>query len=161
MLQVGLNVFVKERVETSAGGQAQMLFLDGSTLTIAPNTSLTLDEYVYDPDAQKGRMAASVTKGLLRFVGGKLSKDGSVALQTPSAQIAVRGGIALIDTEASGRTTATLIYGDSLRISTPQGTQQVTRPGFAVTAEPGKPPSAPWSRPRPRPRPRGPRRAPR
>ena len=54
---------------------------------------------------------------------------------TPSAQIAVRGGIALIDTETSGRTTAPLLYGDSLQVSSAQGSQQITRPGFAVTVD--------------------------
>jgi hypothetical protein len=48
-LTVGARVLHKERIHTSPTGSVQLLFLDKSTLNIAPNTSLVIDEFVYDP----------------------------------------------------------------------------------------------------------------
>ena len=35
---------------------------------------MTIDEFVYDPKTGTGTMALSATRGVFRFVGGKLSK---------------------------------------------------------------------------------------
>ena len=48
-LTVGARVLHKERIHTSPTGSVHLLFLDKSTLSIAPNTSLVIDEFVYDP----------------------------------------------------------------------------------------------------------------
>ena len=79
---VGARVLHKERIHTSPTGSVQLLFLDKSTLSIAPNTSLVIDEFVYDPNAGTGKLAASLTRGVFRFVGGKLSKqDNAVTMR--------------------------------------------------------------------------------
>ena len=41
-------------------------------------------------------MTATVTTGVLRYVGGKISKKNDVSFLTPSGVVTVRGGIALI-----------------------------------------------------------------
>ena len=44
-----------------------------------------------------GKLAASLTRGVFRFVGGKISKlDNAVTLHTPSATIGIRGGVILV-----------------------------------------------------------------
>jgi hypothetical protein len=55
-LAVGARVMHKERIHTSPSGSAQLLFLDKSTLSVAPNTNLVIDEFVYDPVANRGHM---------------------------------------------------------------------------------------------------------
>jgi hypothetical protein len=48
-------------------------------------------------------MAANLTRGVFRFVGGKLSKqDNAVTAQTPSATIGIRGGVMLINQTPGG-----------------------------------------------------------
>src|ERR1700751_3001064 len=69
-LAVGGNVVYKEKIQSSAVGSTQILFPDQSTLNVGRNSSITIDEYVYDPNAGTGKMVASVGKGVLRFVGG-------------------------------------------------------------------------------------------
>ena len=97
MLYIGLGVQANERIETGRAGQTHLLFRDGSTLTVGPNSSLQLDKFVYDPDAKDGQLVVSTSKGLLRFVGGRISKKRPVLFKTPSAVIGIRGGIALIE----------------------------------------------------------------
>ena len=45
-------------------------------------------------------MTATVTTGVLRYVGGKISKKNDVSFLTPSGVVTVRGGIALIKVAA-------------------------------------------------------------
>ncbi|MBI3517665.1 MAG: FecR domain-containing protein [Proteobacteria bacterium] len=151
-LRVGVTVFERERVVSQPDGQAALLFRDGSSFTIGPNSDLVLDEFAYDPNTGKGQAALSLGRGVFRFVGGKLSKDGSVALTTPSAVLGVRGGIVLVEVEPAGATTATLLYGDALTVRSSTGeVVTVTRPGFSVTV-PGRgmPPGPPGRLPRDR-----------
>ncbi|HYE00204.1 MAG TPA: FecR domain-containing protein, partial [Alphaproteobacteria bacterium] len=145
-LEIGLDVFRDELVETGDAGQAQMLFLDGSSLTVGPNASLTIDEFAYDPTAATGSLAMSVAKGTLRFVGGRISKGEAVEIETPTAVIGIRGGVALVSVDgATGTTNATLVFGDQLSVQSKAGGGRVniTRPGYTTTVAPQQQQPAP------------------
>ena len=71
-LTVGARVMHNERIHTSPSGSAQLLFLDKSTLSIAPNTNLVIDEFVYDPAANRGHMLTRLAQGTLQYIGGQL-----------------------------------------------------------------------------------------
>jgi hypothetical protein len=135
VLQVGVNVVANERIVTTRSGQAQMLFLDQSAFTVGPNSDLTLDEFVYDPATDTGKLALTATKGVFRFVGGRISKKTPVTLRTPTAIIGIRGGIALVNVAPNGATRATFLFGDQMTVETPKGRKSVTRPGFSVEVE--------------------------
>ena len=95
-LTIGSNVIYKERVQTSPMGSTQIVFPDQSTLNVGRNSSIVIDEYVYDPSAGTGKMVASVSKGVLRFVGGQISHTAGVTIQTPTAVLGIRGGVATV-----------------------------------------------------------------
>ena len=144
VLRIGTNVFADERVVTAAAGQAQMLFLDESALTIGPNSDVVLDEFVYDPDIETGTLILNATKGVFRLVGGKISKKSVVVLNTPTASIGIRGGIALISIADNGTVQATFLFGESLVMESGGVTKKVTRPGYFVEqTAPGAAPSDP------------------
>src|SRR5450631_972284 len=69
-ISIGSSIAHKERIRTTTAGSVQLLFLDKTSMTIGPNSDLTIDEYVYDPNAGTGKLAATLSKGALRFVGG-------------------------------------------------------------------------------------------
>jgi FecR protein len=92
-LTIGARVLHKERIHTSPTGSLQLLFLDKSTLSIAPNTNLVIDEFVYDPASNSGHMLTKLTQGTLQYIGGQLSHQGAVTIDTPAATIGIRGGI--------------------------------------------------------------------
>lgn len=143
-LRVGVNVVANERIVTTAEGQVQMLFRDESAFTIGPNSDVVLDEFVYDPVTQTGKIAFSATKGVFRLVGGKISKKTPVTLKTPTSTIGIRGGIALVTVQPSGVTRATFLFGDSMTVESGGVEKQVTRPGFSITTESAdSPPSDP------------------
>jgi hypothetical protein len=100
-LAIGKNVVRNEKISTFNKGQVQLIFADQSTLTLAENSEIVIDEFVYDPRQQAGTMTATVTTGVLRYVGGKISKKSDVSFLTPSGVVTVRGGIALIKVTGS------------------------------------------------------------
>jgi FecR-like protein len=130
-LTVGARVLHKEHIHTSPTGSVQLLFLDKSTLNIAPNTNLVIDEFVYDPASSSGHMLTKLTQGTLQYIGGQLSHQGAVTITTPAATIGIRGGTATVDHGANG-TQVVNQYG-TITISNGGGTIVVTRPGFVVS----------------------------
>ena len=73
-LKTGLEVYFNEKVETGPVGRTLLLFKDGTAITIGPNANMTIDKYVFDPNAGTGDMALSVTKGVFRIVAGVYPK---------------------------------------------------------------------------------------
>ena len=105
---------------------------------------MVIDQFVYGPNTGTGKFAASLTRGVFPFVGGKLSKqDNAVTMRTPTATIGIRGGVFLADLAEDGRLTVHKVYGKSVTITGLDGVSQtITRNGFAVTvSRPGASPS--------------------
>jgi hypothetical protein len=124
---IGARVVHKEHIHTSPSGGVQLLFLDKSSLSIAPNTDIVIDEFVYDPNSNKGHMLATLTEGALRYVGGELSHQGEATIKTANATIGIRGGTTTV--------TPTLVidhYG-TITISNGGGTVTINMPGYEVT----------------------------
>ena len=136
-VEIGNDVFHRERLVTNAQGQAQMLFVDGSAFTVGPDSDLVLDEFVYDPTTGTGKLAATAAKGLVRFVGGKLSKSQPVTITTPTATIGIRGGIAIVSIdESSGATQATFLFGHEMTVTSANGAiERIARAGFTTTVQ--------------------------
>jgi hypothetical protein len=143
-LVIGGDVLFKEHITTNSQGQTQVLFLDKSAMTVAPNSEITIDEFVYDPTTGTGKLALSAVHGVFRFIGGKLSKnENAVSMSTPQGSLSVRGGIFLASVASIG-TAVTFVYGQGLIISNAVGSQTLTRPGYSVTvASRTTPPSQP------------------
>jgi hypothetical protein len=137
-LRIGKTVVYNERINTSGSGVVQVLLLDGSTFTVGPGSSLVIDKFVYNPSTGRGELVASFSKGALRFVGGKLSKnEPGVKVKTPAGALTVRGGIALLAVEGPNRAAAASIFGNYLALAR-GGRLTKIRPGnMFVVSGPG------------------------
>jgi hypothetical protein len=142
VLRVGTDVQANEIISTAADDRAHLVFLDGTTLTIGPSSSMTIDKFVYDPTTQKGELAVNATKGVFRIIGGRISKTSTIAVTTPAATMGIRGGIAVFGVQAS-TTTSILVFGNSLTVTANGVTQTITVPGLSVTTPTGGTPGAP------------------
>ena len=131
-LVVGNDVLYKERIATAGVGQVQLLFVDQSSLTVAPDSEVVIDEFVYDPARNTGKLAANVGKGLLRYVGGRISKQTDVTFATPGGVVGIRGGMGFIDVGAKGEMTAVFLYGIHLCVTGGGTTECATHPGYQI-----------------------------
>ncbi len=130
-LNVGANIVHKERIHTTPSGSVQLLFVDKSTLSIAPNTNLVIDEYVYDPKSNSGHMLTNLAEGALRFVGGALSHQGEASITTQDAAIGIRGGTVTVVHGPNG--TKVIDHFGIMTITNGAGTVTISRPDFFVT----------------------------
>ncbi len=136
-LGTGADVVFNERITTEASGQADILFVDRSALTVGPNSDLVIDEFVYSPDTGTGKLAASATKGVFRFVGGALSKNpDSVTIKTPAAIVGVRGGVILLAINQNGGASVYFLYGDQASVTTASGHTDLRRRSWAIDIGP-------------------------
>jgi hypothetical protein len=86
------DVYHNELIETDEDSATKLIFLDETTLTLGPRSSVVLDRFVYDPDPSKASLVITATKGIFRFASGKLPKN-AYRLHTPAATIGIRGTV--------------------------------------------------------------------
>ncbi len=132
-LIIGEPIQNKERIETNSAGTTQIIFKDTSTMTVGRNSSVIIDEFIYNPNANLGTQGLAITKGALRFVGGQVSHEQGASIKTPTATVGIRGGIALIKLGMPQGTLILLQYG-VLTVANAENTITISRPGFAVYA---------------------------
>lgn len=132
-------IFIKEklvqdeRIVSTGGGGGQVLFLDQTSLTIAPNSEVVLDKYVYDPDSDSGEMTVTVLKGAMRFVGGRISKTSPATIRTSTATIGIRGGMGNVSVGDGAETVYMHVAGFSSTITSAKETLTITREGGLAT----------------------------
>lgn len=136
MITLGAHVFENERIKTDAKGLAQVLLADGTTFTVGPNSDLTIDSFVYNPDAGTAKVVASMTKGVFRFVGGRTSKtkDG-VELNTSVGTLVIRGAIAdlvLTPSGGSNRAQFGLVFGNEIVLASQDDSERVYMAGYSI-----------------------------
>ena len=142
VLRIGIDVQANEVVTTHGNDRAHLVFLDGSSLTVGPDARLTIDKFVYDPNTKTGELAVTASQGVLRFVGGRISKTSPVTINTPSGTIGIRGGIGIFGV-GSGKTMAAFLFGKSMTVTGQGQTQTMTRANSFVIVNAGGTPSLP------------------
>jgi len=141
-LNIGKSIFFNERINTTGKGLVQVLLLDGSTFTVGPGSDLVIDKFVYDPKKGTGQIAASFSKGVMRFVGGKISKnEGGVTVDTPAGALAIRGGVVWSDFKSSKSYSVLFVFGKYVKL---QG-QTIWQPGYGFFNQNGRLETRPFS----------------
>lgn len=141
LISLGDPVVRDQRIETGPQGLVQILLADGTSFTVGPNSSIVIDSFVYDPEKQTASLAATMTKGALRFIGGKASKaSGDVKINTPIGTAGIRG--AVVDINLDGKTAdgqvipphVSLVFGKQVELNSRGSSERVFRPGFSIVA---------------------------
>lgn len=89
-LRAGGDVAFGARIETGFDSGNVDEFLDGTRMTVAADSSVTVDKYVFDPATGNGQMSVRLAKGAMRFISGGMASD-NYEIRTPNAYIGVRG----------------------------------------------------------------------
>ena len=87
-----LDIFSYDTVKTGKG-QVAIEFLDETRVDITQNSKLTIDEFVYDPNTQTGKLSLKATLGTVRYASGQIAKNSAqnISIKTPTATVSVRG----------------------------------------------------------------------
>ena len=92
LAELDSDIFSFDDVRTGNGRMA-IQFLDSSILKLTEHSKVVIDNYIYDPDPSKTKLALNMASGTARFITGKLGKinNNNILIKTPSATIAIRG----------------------------------------------------------------------
>ena len=84
-----LPIAMKDVVRTG-NGRIQITFQDNSVVKVTEQSRLIIDDFVYSPKTNGGKMGLRFASGTARFIGGKMNRP-NINLKTPTATIGVRG----------------------------------------------------------------------
>ena len=134
------NIESYDDVRTAAG-RIELQFLDESKLKLTEHSEIIIDEFVYDPDPTKSKLALNFASGTARFITGALGtidKD-NIRITTPTAEIAIRGTDFTATVDELGRTLIILLpdeFGDAsgeIVVSSMMGQVVLNKPYQATT----------------------------
>jgi len=89
----GVRLIVGDLLSTGSDGSMGVIFRDDSTLSLGPDSSLVLREFLFSPADRKLGLVASLTRGTMAYLSGLLGKlaPETVRFETPVATIGIRG----------------------------------------------------------------------
>lgn len=132
-----------DEVETE-NGRLKIEFVDETQVSLTEHTYMEIDEYVYDPDPSKSKMALNFVQGTARFATGGLGlvPKENIQIQTPTATIGIRGTDFTTTVDELGRSLVILLpdanCDDKVKLEEgcrPSGSITVTNDGGTVTLE--------------------------
>ncbi|MBL8674667.1 MAG: FecR domain-containing protein [Rhodospirillales bacterium] len=133
-LRTGDRVHANEEIATAALSKGQIVFRDETSLTVGPDSRVTLDRFVYDPARGGSTASINAARGVFRFVSGNMPSQ-SYQVRTPAGTIGVRGTIFDLIVEADGTVVVQLIEG-GLDIQARGRTVRMDRNGDVVVLGP-------------------------
>ena len=83
-------VFMGDEIVAGPVGLAQIKFIDDTRLVVGPNSRLTIDKFVFNPDNTAQEVSINMIKGTFRFISGR-SRDEAYTLRTPTMTAGIRG----------------------------------------------------------------------
>ena len=131
-----LDILFKDTLET-AQGRMKVMFLDETNLSLTEHSEVTIDEYIFDPNPTKSKLAMSFVQGTARFATGRLGlvPKENIVINTPTATIGVRGTDFTTTVDELGRSLVILLPETECTIDgdcSPSGEITVTNDGGQV-----------------------------
>ncbi len=95
----------------TAKSNTQLSFEDNTTVKMADQSRLVIDDFVYDSAKGVGKLSMKVALGTARYASGQIAKTNpqSVSIKTPTASIAVRGTDFSMTVDELGRSLVILL----------------------------------------------------
>ena len=155
VVETGKPVYSHDKVTTGPEGKLQVLLLDQTSFTMGANSEMELDEFVFDPATNAGKVSAKIVKGAFRFVTGKVARrdPASMQVKTPVGTIGIRGTMTAGTVSETEATIVLLGPGPEnnadertggITVTNDKGSTEVDKDGWGVTVKAGEAPSAPF-----------------
>lgn len=123
-LKMNEDVFSNEVIRTGGGARAQILFPDGSILGMGPSSEIVIAQYVQRGEG--GSLKVQLNQGTLRVLGGAISKEEPIEVETPVATCGVRGSLAFFNYESARQQLSAMLINGTLTTTLPDGRTSTT-----------------------------------
>jgi hypothetical protein len=116
----------------TANGRLAITFEDDTNLRLTEHSKIIVDEFVYDANPSKSKMAITFAQGTARFATGALGRvpKENISINTPTATIAIRGTDFTTTVDELGRSLVILLPDE--RTGQSSGEITVTNDGGTV-----------------------------
>ena len=149
-LEQGSALYQGDRVDTGDDAAVSMRFTDNTRFDLAENSSMSVDNYAHQDNAEQSSFTASIFKGAFRFVSGLIAQRRSRAMgvRTPVATIGIRGTNVAGEVDADSARIMLLEPDDqrptAIEVSNAFGSVVVDEPGYGTEVpDANSPPSPP------------------
>jgi hypothetical protein len=149
-LQVGDAIFKNDTLAAGANSSLGVTFDDETTFSLSANTSIVVNEFVYQEGGSANAAVFNVVVGTAAFVASQVAKTGDMKIATPVATLGIRGTTGVVDVPtagASGEEPRIKLYADTdghvgrIEVFNPQGAPLGTltqgASAFALRVGPG------------------------
>lgn len=96
---VGTRIYSSDRVLTGSNSAVGITLRDNTLLSAGPNSAIDLNKFAFDSTTHAGAIDATVRRGTLSVISGKIAKatPEAVRFSAPGMTLGVRGTSFLID----------------------------------------------------------------
>lgn len=98
---IGTPLYRADLIRTAKPGAVGIVMIDDTTISLGPNSELSIKDYAFEPKEGKFYLAVRMVKGTFVYLSGLIGKlsPNAVQLAIPDATIAVRGTKVLVDVQ--------------------------------------------------------------
>lgn len=132
-LQIKSPIHQGDTLKTGKRGRVQILFTDGTTISLGRNTVLEVSLYEYKPEQSEGALVTHVDEGVFRVLGGAITKFApeNFKVKTPTVTIGVRGS-SFMGSLSGTELTIVFLGGIGIVLDNQAGTFEIRRPNFGT-----------------------------
>jgi len=127
----GVGIEMADSINTTKG-KVGIVFADDTKVQVNENSRLVIDEFVYDPkQPAAGKLALNMASGTVRYASGAIahSNPNKVAINTPTATVAVRGTDFTATVDELGESTVILLPSCPRRDMMPDEIERLCKTG--------------------------------
>jgi FecR-like protein len=101
-LKVANAIYAKDILQTEVNSALGITFDDETTFSIAANTRITIDAFVYQQGGQGNLASFNVAVGTASFIASLVAKTGDMKIATPEATLGIRGTTGIVEVPPAG-----------------------------------------------------------
>ena len=145
------ELFFKQQVLTKEKSTLTVTFRDDSTFSVAPQSTVVLDEFVFNPSENVLEKTINVIKGSFRYISGFPIKNSITKIVTPFGTAGIRGsavqgivnpktgltmnvGSGVVDFKSKDGKTSTIQEGETLSVTAACDTLPATPPSVVANS---------------------------
>ena len=93
VLKPGDPIYFGDKIIVESKSKSQILLLDETVLTLGQKSTITIDDFIYDPSTNNGKILTNVIAGSMKVLSGKISQGDpeDLIVKTPAGTIGTRG----------------------------------------------------------------------
>ena len=96
-LKVADAIFEKDTLQTGLNSSLGITFDDQTTFSLSANTSIVIDEFIYQEGGTGNAASFNVATGTAAFVASLVAKTGDMKIATPQSTLGIRGTTGIVD----------------------------------------------------------------